>query len=284
MPARGRSRMLRAMKRLPLRVFAAFALPLFCASLTTACDEDKKKEELVAKTEAQDAAVQVPETPPAFEAPSAAPKQAEAPAIVECAKGDELTLTDPDLEAELRIKLAKPKGPIKASELAKIKSLNLTRKASLDALDPCVIPKLVNLKDLYLGPGKLRDLSPIANLVHLESLRASINEVSDLAPLEKLTSLDRLDLGRTHVRDLSVLEKLVNVTELQLDDTQVSDIGPLAKMKKLEKLSIKHTNVTDVSPLKDLRKLKFVYIEGCAISNLDTLKPLTSNGTRIMTK
>lgn len=255
----------------------AWALLVFA----TGCeDEEKKKEELVAKT-VVDAAPPVP-PPVATISETAAPKEAEPKAVI-CPSGDELTIADPDLEAELRLKLSKPKGALRASELPKVKSLNLTRKASLDELDPCIVPKLTGLKDLFLGPGKLRDLRPIANLIHLVSLRASINEVSDLSPLEKLVQLDRLDLGRTHVRDLSVLEKLVNVTELQLDGTEISDIGPLAKMAKLEKLSIKKTNVTDVSPLKDLRKLKFLYVEGTAISNLDTLQPLVARGLRVVT-
>lgn len=248
--------------------------------LLAGCDEDKKRAEILAKTAPSDAGLAMPLATPTASAPKVeAPKKDPL-----CSAGPDLELTDKDLEAELRLKLAKPQDPLKMSDLANVKSLNLTKKQSLDELDPCVIPKLTGLKHLYLGPGKIRSLEPLANLVNLESLRASINEVEDLKPLEKLVHLDRVDLGRTHVRDLGPLANLVNLTELQLDDTQVSDLGPLAKLKKLEKLSIKHTNVTDVSPLKNLEKLKFLYVEGCAIGNLDTIQPLVGRGLKIVTK
>jgi internalin A len=263
------------MKRIALAVLVLVAL--------TACDEEKKKAEILARTASTDAGT----IDAASVAPTAVPSAtAEAPKKdpIICPTGPDLELTDKDLEAELRLKLAKPKDPLKMSDLPNVKSLNLTKKQSLDELDPCVIPKLTGLKHLFLGPGKLRDLKPIANLTNLESLRASINEVEDLKPLEKLVLLDRLDLGRTHVRDISPLANLVNLTELQLDDTQVTDLAPLAKDKKLERLSIKHTNVTDVSPLKGLDKMKFLYVEGCAITNLDTIQPLVGRGLRVMQK
>jgi len=271
------------MKRTTIALAALAGLGLVV--VLTACDEDKKKAEILAKTAPTDAAIA---TAVVSAAPSAAPTPsatAEAPKKdLLCPPGPDLVLTDKDLEAELRIKLAKPKDPLRMSDLANVRSLNLTKKQSLDELDPCVMPKLTGLKDLFLGPGKLRDLKPIANLAGLISLRASINEVEDLKPLEKLVLLDRLDLGRTHVRDIGPLANLVNLTELQLDGTQVSDLAPLAKAKKLERLSIKHTNVIDVSPLKGLDKLKFLYVEGCAIGNLDTIQPLVGRGLRIVTK
>jgi internalin A len=267
------------MKRTAFAVLAAVVV-------LAGCDEEKKKADILARTAPSDAGAAAVASTQAAEAPSpSASANAELPKKdVLCPTGPELTLTDKELEAELRLKLAKPKGPLKMSDLANVRSLNLTKKPSLDELDPCIIPKLTGLKHLFLPQGKLRDLTPIANLVGLETLRASINEVEDLKPLEKLVLLDRLDLGRTHVRDIGPLANLVNLTEVQLDDTQVSDLAPLAKAKKLEKLSIKRTNVIDVSPLKGLEKLKFLYVEGCAIGNLDTIQPLVGRGLRVVTK
>jgi len=255
-------------------------------ALSAGCDEDKKKAELLAKS-APSAAPDAAALTAATAAPAASSAPAPAPTPLKeivCPPPEATTVTDPDLEADIRKKLAKEKGAITVADLASVKSLNLTTKKSLDELDPCVLPKMKGLKHLYLGPGKLRDLRPIANLTLLETLRASINEVEDLKPLEKLVLLDALDLGRTHVRDLAPLANLVNLTDLQLDNTEVSDLAPLAKCKKLEKLSIKHTNVIDVSSLKELTKLKMLYVEGTAIANLDTLSPLVTRGLKVVTK
>jgi internalin A len=265
------------MKRI---VLVALAL----TTLLFACDEDKKKAELLAATKGpEDAAVAT--AMPAMSVASAAPSASAAPVKAkECPpSGAEVTIPDADLEAAIRFKAQKPKGPLKPADLAGVSSINLADK-HVDELDACTFPKLTGLHHLYLGPGKLRDLSPLENLTKIESLRASINEVENLKPLEKLTAMDRLDLGRTHVRDLTPLANLVNLTELQLDDTEVSDITPLAKCKKLQKLSLKHTNVTDVSPLKELKDLKFLYVEGCAIANLDALSALVAHGLKVVTK
>ena len=265
---------------------AALLLTVLLCSVA-GCDEEKKKADILARTASSaDAALPVATAAPtpSESASGVASAEPSKPKDGVCPPGPELMLTDKDFEAELRLKLTKPTGPLKTSDLANVRSLNLTKKKSLDELDACLVPKMSGLKHLYLGPGKLRDLKPIANLIGLESLRASINEVDDLKPLEKLVLLDRIDLGRTHVRDLAPLATLVNLTELQLDDTQVADLAPLSKCKKLEKLSIKHTNVIDVSALKGLDKLKFLYVEGCAISNLDTIQPLVARGLRVVTK
>lgn len=276
------------MKRFALAGLLTIASFTALSSLLAGCDEDKKKEDLLAKAGASASATPAAPDAAMMAAASATPSaSATAPAPkkdVVCQTGPDLTLTDPDIEAQVRLKLAKPKDPLKMSDLANVKSLDLTKKKDLDDLDPCIFPKMTGLKHLYLGPGKLNDLKPISNLIRLESLRASINEVEDLKPLEKMAMLDVLDLGRTHVRDIGSLSALTNLTELQLDNTQVSDLKPLEKLKKLRILSIKNTTVTDVSPLKGMNDLKTLNVEGCAISNLDTIQPLIAKGLRIVTK
>ena len=243
---------------------------LFALSLLSlvACDEEKKKADLLDATKpAETAPLVIPSASASAAMEAAKPKEP-----IVCPEGNAVKVSSPELEAQIRLKINKPKGDLDAADLAKVPSINLTT-AKVDELDPCTFPKMTGLKFLYIGQGKLTDLRPIQTLVRLEGLRASINEVEDLKPLEKLVKLDQLDLSKTHVRDLSVLANLVNVTELQLDDTQVSDLTPLAKMTKLEHVSIQHTNVTDVSPLKDLKKLKQLDVAGDAISNINVLNP-----------
>jgi internalin A len=257
------------------------------ASIAGCDDQDKKKAELVTKTGASASAVVVASAvPKAAPAASSAPVAAKPPK--DCGTGPDVTIDDPDIEAEIRLKLKKPKetspGPLTSKDLAALTSLNVTKKATLEELDPCLFPKLVGLKFLYLPKGSYRDLKPIANLTKLEALRASISEVEDIKPLEKLVMLDQLDLGRSHVRDISTIANLVNLTELALDDTQVTDLTPLAKCTKLMTLSIKNTLVKDVSPLKDLKKLKTLNVQGTALENVDVLEPLKARGLKIQTK
>ncbi|MFO0740548.1 MAG: leucine-rich repeat domain-containing protein [Labilithrix sp.] len=260
------------------------------SSLVFACDDKKEKEkELLDKVGIEAGAKPTPTAsvtgvnivPP----PGAGSVAVTTKPPKDCGTGDPV-IDDKDFENELRTKTKPPKaeGTLTAKDLLTVTSVNLTKKSELKELDPCVFPKLMALKFLYLPKGEYRDLTPIKDLTKLEGLRISISEVEDLKPLEKLTALDQLDIGRTHVRDISPLVNNVNITELQLDDTQVSDISVLAKLTKLQKLSIKNTLVKDVSPLKDLKGLKTLDVAGCAIDNLNTLDPLKGKGLRINTK
>ena len=230
--------MSKAVSKTVTRGFVGCALAVL--PLLVACDENKEKE-LVAKV--ADSA-----PPPAASAAPAAPVASAAPArkTYKCGSGPDVDFHgNTALEAEVRKKLAKDAGPVMASELKSIKSINLTQ-ATVDDLDPCVFPLFTGMKDLFLGPGELDDLTPLAGLTQLVSLRISINKVSDLKPLTKLTAMDRLDLGRTAVHDITPISNMAALTELQLDDTQVTDLSPLKSCKNLEKVSIRNTPVRDL--------------------------------------
>ena len=222
-----------------------------------------------------------PVAPTASAAPSAAP--ASKPVIV-CDEKQPPVFHQPGLEADVRKKLEKkPDDPISWKDLAspKIKSINLSTSRT-DFLDPCIWPKLLYVKDVFLGEGDLDDLSLLSEHAQLVSLRASINKVKDLTPLSKLTKLDRLDLGRTLVRDVEPLATLVNLTELQLDGTDIDTIQPLASLKKLQRLSIRNTRVADVSPLAGLADLKSLDITGSAVSSYPALSGQIGRGLRIL--
>jgi internalin A len=213
---------------------------------------------------------------------TAAPPPKEKPPIV-CKETGDVT-GDDVMMGDIRVKLKKkPDEAVKWSELSQITSLNLVKANDMKQIDPCVIPKMTGLKDLYLGSGDYDDLTPVANLAGLVTLRASINHVSDIKPLERLVRMDRLDLGRTRVRDISVISKMTELEELTIDETEVTDLTPLAACKKLARLSIKRTTITRVAPLKDLTKLRFLYVAGTAISDLNTISALTSRGLKIDT-
>ncbi len=185
------------------------------------------------------------------------------------------------LEADVRKKLQKADGPIHENDLKTIKSINISG-GTVDALDPCVFPRLTAMRDLFVGPGTVEDLTPLANLVQMRSLRVSVSHVADLTPLEKLGYMDRIDLGRTPVHDITTLGKLANLTEVQLDDTLVTDISPLASCTKLQKVSLQRTGVSDLTPLRGATGLKFLYIQGTQVHDLTPLSGLVGHGLKII--
>ena len=185
------------------------------------------------------------------------------------------------LEADVRKKLQKLEGPIHENELKTIKSINISG-GNVDALDPCIFPRLTAMRDLFVGPGAVEDLSPLSTLVQMRSLRVSVSHVADLTPLDKLGYMDRIDLGRTPVHDITTLGRLQNLTEVQLDDTLVTDIGPLASCTKLQKVSLQRTGVSDLTPLRGALGLKFLYIQGTQVHDQTPLSSQVGHGLRIV--
>jgi internalin A len=248
---------------------------LFLA-LLSACDDDKQAD-LVAKT-APDAAKPVPSVTAAAVYDAGPPSR---PKIV-CGPGPAVDFHgNAPLETEVMRKLGRDGGTVTQNDLKSIKSINLSQ-ATVNDLDPCVFPLFTGMKDLFLGPGDLDNLAPLATLTQLITLRASINKVRDITPLTKMTQMDRLDLGRTSVQDVGPLANMTALTELQLDDTMVTDLTPLASCKNLERLSIRNTPVVDISALKNLKKLKYLYIEGSPVADTSVVQGIS--GLKIVRK
>lgn len=243
---------------------------LVALSGLVACDEPKvepKPEEPKALTPAA--------TPSAAPTPSAPVKKK-----IDCGSGPNVVFNSKVLEDDIRKKLQKPEGAITQKELAKVKSVNITRDR-VDELDPCVFPHLTGMHDLFIGPGALDDLSALEKHTQLVSLRVSMSNVSNIGPLAKLTQLDRVDLAKTPVEDIRPLAQLKALTELTLDDTRVEDLSPLAACTALEQLSIKNTLVKDLAPLRDLTKLRRLDITGTTIVNTAPLAKLRKKGLKI---
>jgi internalin A len=255
----------------PARRLRSLLGPLLFAGLGCLGCEESKDGQVAAKTGPSAGASLPTLAPAAVVAPKAEAekKPKEDFSKIECKEGPDADFHDKGLEAEIRRKLEKPDGVIKKADLAKVKSVNLARdkEAKVDYLDPCIFPHLTQVKDLFLGPGELTDISLLSKLSKLVSLRASMNQVSDVSALKNLKNLDRLDLGHTQIVDVSALSGLTSLTELQLDNTKIKDVSPLAGLKNLVRLSLQRTEVKDIAPLKSLEKLKFLYIAGSMVED-----------------
>ena len=243
-----------------------------------ACDENKYSAMLESGAPSASIAA-LPTTPPSA-SPLPAPvkkkvwKCGDSPTVVDFAG-------DTALEKEVRLKLAKPDGPISPAELANVKSINLTKYGPVTDLNPCVMPKFTQLHDLFVGAGDVDDLSPIANLTTMISLRATDNKVKNLDALKKLVHMDRLDLSHTLVNDLSGLVTMTDLTELEIDGTEVTSIAPLAKLTKLQKVTMANTAVKDVSPLRAATGLKVLDVSGTPITDYSMLQPALGHGLKV---
>jgi internalin A len=264
--------------------------PLALAGLVlgaSACDESKYDKY---KTPPEAAAAAPSALASAATTASAAPSTtASAPALPKKNPADckphpaTVDFDDPAFEKEVRRKLGKDAGSITPSDLAQIKSINLST-VKMHQIDPCIFPMFSSLKDLFLGPGDYDDLTPLQKLTTLETLRVSLSQVKDLHAIEGLKRMDRLDLSHTLIgdSDLKSVGSLTNLTELTLDEDSISDLSPVANLKKLERLSIKKTQVKSLSPLAGLRTLRFVYIADSQVTDITPVQPLISGGMKLV--
>lgn len=226
-----------------------------------ACDEPKGPEPVKAT-----AAAAKPPEPAPVAAPAPAPEPEKVRKKFEDCEPGVVKIDHEGLEAAIRLKAQKPEGKIGIADLKKLRSLNLAR-VEIEELDICLFHHMTELRELFIGPTGIDDLSPIAGATKIETLGIAMNPITDLSPLAGMTKMDRLDMANTKVSDLSPLSGMTLMTELTLDGSPVEDASALHGMTKLERLSIKGTKIKDIKFLEAMKDLKFIYINDSPIAD-----------------
>jgi internalin A len=223
--------------------------------------------------------------PPTIPPPAPEPEpEAKTPTkkLEDCDPGPKVSFDNEEVEAHIRMKAQKPEGDITTADLSRVTSVNFSR-VQLDTLDTCLFHHMKNLKEVFLGPGKVWDLSPLAGLKHLETVRIAGNPVEELSPLTEMKKMDRIDISDTKIKDLSPAKGWTKLTEATLDGSLVEDISALQGAKDLETLSLKRTQVKDLSPLKDHDKLEMLFIaESALASDIGATGVVAKNGTKVI--
>jgi len=155
------------------------------------------------------------------------------------------TLPDANLEAAIREIINKPEGPIYASDLESLTTLDAREK---DISDLTGLEYGVHLETLILGGNNISDISALAGLTNLDWLSLTNNKISDISALAGLTNLLKLNLWGNNISDISALSGLTNLIEIGLDNNSISDISALVANSGL--------STGD-----------FVYLGGCPLSN-----------------
>lgn len=249
-----------------------------CALGLFGCEETKAPE--AAKATASPAATEPAPVAPKPE-PEAEPERPKKK-LEDCAPGTQVQIDNADLEAAIRVKAQKPEGELTTADLKKLRSLNLARVV-IEELDICLFHHMTELRELFIGPVGIDDLSPLSGLKNLETLGFAMNPVSDISPLADMTKMDRLDMANTKVTDLGPLSKMTAMTELTLDGSPVEDTAALHGMTKLERLSIKGTKIGDIKFLSEMKDLKFLYINDSPIAqDVGQTGVVIKNGAKVI--
>ena len=107
------------------------------------------------------------------------------PAVVS-AVDEVVTFPDPNLEAAIRIDIAKPSGDIHQSDLDRLTYLHGDYDSiiNLSGIENCT-----SLTDLRLELNQISDISVLSGLTNLWQLYLGDNQISDIGPLVSNTGL-----------------------------------------------------------------------------------------------
>lgn len=173
---------------------------------------------------------------------------------------------------------------LEASELAKVKSLNLS---DTDFADISGLEKFTSLTELYLNNNSVSNLTPLSSLTNLKKLSVYGTDVYDISPVSNLTNLEELNLSRNDLWDgsFSKLSNLTKLKKLDISHNYITGISGISNLTNLEELNLFDNAITDFSQLSGLIKLEILNIaenneasnsiSGVnAIGNLTNLKEL----------
>ncbi len=95
--------------------------------------------------------------------------------------------------------------------------------------------RIINIKSLNLSRNAyLQKLDPVARLSMLETLLLSGTEITDLTPLENLSFLKILDISQTRNANLEPLKNLYNLEQLNISNSRVESLEPLHGLSELQ--------------------------------------------------
>lgn len=149
-----------------------------------------------------------------------------------------------------------------------------------------VLPKLVNLKHLFVGHQLNQEyFEAICNIPNLKSLEVKVSRIKDFSSIGKLTKLEYLDFcGSPAIKSLKGIENLHKLKHCKLSHFfEIENVNEISELKSLEKLTIfgnifgKNLNLKNVEPISELKNLKLLSLDiktNLDISSLLKLKKL----------
>lgn len=154
-------------------------------------------------------------------------------------------------------------------------------RGNIDVLDD--LPKLKNLRRIFLVDQQITDLTPLVKLIYLEYVDLRHNPITDISPLSQLPSLSSLiifdtrvtdvtalrtcphlsmlDAGYTLIRSMAAFEGLTSLQTLVMRKAPLQSLEQIKNLPLLEQVYLSETQLLDLSPLLDLPRLESVEVD-----------------------
>ena len=140
-----------------------------------------------------------------------------------------------------------------------------------------LLSRLTQLEELSIWYNQISDIGPLAGLKQLRVLEISDNPINDFSPLGGLARLQRLGISVQRINDLRRHVDLTRLQSLRLygSGNQIEDLHLLANLTQLTNLSISDAQLRDLSFLERLTQLEELDFFENKISDLKPLANLT---------
>ena len=122
--------------------------------------------------------------------------------------------------------------------------LNLTSNI-IEDIAPLVSMK--NLKYLYIGGNRIKDLEPISGCLLLEELAVWGNLIDNMSPVSNLKNLKNLYAQSMKLKNIDFIEGLDNLDELALTRNKIEDVEKLLLLKRPIFVSLESNNINKIS-------------------------------------
>lgn len=183
-----------------------------------------------------------------------------------------INIPDSNFEWAVREALNKPTGPLFASELATLDSLDARTRMIRDISGA---EYMRNLESAVFWENEIGDLSPLSALSELKGLYLGLNYVNDLSPLASLSNLVELDFNHNHVQDISVIANFPRLRLLTGKFADIVDLSAFNSLDSIEVIDLERNQITDISPLSGCTMLRDLLLRDNFVADLTPLTNLT---------
>ncbi|MFC0187131.1 Ig-like domain-containing protein [Fictibacillus aquaticus] len=152
---------------------------------------------------------------------------------------NDVFITDPNVEQQIRNQIAKPQGDITIEDMQKVNSLTFYDNSD----DLHIISYAQNLKSLEITAANTSNWSFLNNLPLLTDLTISGTNFKDFAEIKNSLHLKVIKLPFNELTNLNGLEYLANVSFLDLTSNKLTDITPIHNAANNPNVQLKYLNI-----------------------------------------
>ena len=135
---------------------------------------------------------------------------------------------------------------------------------------------LINLTELEVSEGRIRDTSHLSNLKNLKILKLWHCGLENLDDLKGLENLEEIYVPYNNLTNLNGLVNNKNLTYIYAPDNKLTDINVLRNFDKLYDLSVNQNEIHSLEPIANLQKLTFIQFQKNHVSSIEYLNNLDS--------